>query len=245
MKNAQENRMRLNRIRERRRTATGAHGLAEGNAVFAAFGAAAVVALACASAWAANPAEPVEPIDPDSLLNDKLRAEIEDGEVVLVQREYERGKDATKGEWIALAIIDAAPKAVWQHIVNVEEHPEYMPRLDRVEIYLDEENRRGVKEILTVLWKEYVYHVLQVRDEENLRLTWTLDKSKENDIRDTRGGWTLRPYGEGKTLAAYQLSVDTGRMVPGPLERWLTKKDLPNVVEAVRKRSESGGKYKK
>lgn len=203
--------------------------------------AAAAVLVTCAALAAST----VTPVDPRELLNDERLKELQAGEVVLVEQEYKRDSEATKGQWIALGIIDAPPEAVWEHMADVESHPEFMPRVDRAEVYLEKENRRGVREVVKVLWKEYVYHVLQEYDRGALRMTWTLDKSKENDIKETRGGWTLRPYEDGKTLAAYQLYVDTGRLVPGPLERWLTKKDLPDVVDALRKRAESGGSYKK
>ena len=76
--------------------------------------------------------------------------------------------------------------------------------------------------------------VVQI-DRANGVITWKLDDSKENEIRATTGFWAVKPHKDG-CLVYYSVALDTGHAVPGWLEDYLTKKDLPSVVTAVKKR---------
>lgn len=173
-------------------------------------------------------------------------AKLEKGKIVTF---FERVKDEngkTKGRGVTLGLIGRPLDDVWKVLLDYKAHSEYLPRVIKTEIYQEEKDgETGICETLKVLWKEVEYHVLQRRDDAAHTLTWRLDTSRKNDIADTFGQWRLLAHGEGKCIAAYVLHVDTGMAVPQFVEDFLTRGDLPDVVEAVRKRAESGGQYKK
>ena len=66
-----------------------------------------------------------------------------------------------------------------------------------------------------------------------------------NDISDTSGSWVLVADGENKTIAVYTVRADMGMGLGRALRDLLMNYDLPGVVEALKKRVESGGTYKK
>ena len=47
------------------------------------------------------------------------------------------------------------------------------------------------------------------------------------------------------TLAEYTIAVDSGKFVPQFIEDYLTRKDLPQILNSLRRRVESDGKWKK
>jgi ribosome-associated toxin RatA of RatAB toxin-antitoxin module len=63
-------------------------------------------------------------------------------------------------------------------------------------------------------------------------------------FRRVEGLWSLRPVVDG-TQVTYRVQVDPGFPVPGPIADFLLRQGLPALVDAIRRRSESGGTWKK
>jgi len=99
---------------------------------------------------------------------------------------------------------------------------------------------------LKVLWLKVTYHLSLVDDDSRYRVDWTLDRSKENTVRDIVGYWDVddAPGGSGVVLS-YASFVDTGIPAPMKIVQKLASMALPQVVKNVRMRAESGGKWKK
>ncbi len=59
------------------------------------------------------------------------------------------------------------------------------------------------------------------------------------DMKEERGAWLLEPAGgDVATLLEYQLYVEPGFWVPGPLTRHWVYKELPAALSALRSRAE-------
>ncbi len=175
----------------------------------------------------------------DRLLTPENTAKLVNGKVVLTSRYYEdeRGKARTKGA--ALVIVDRAPKEVWKHLDKFENYPLFMPRMLSATPYFYEGNRIGVEFTLKVIFKTIRYNIMHTINKEQGTLVLDLDKSKENDIRQTKGEWLVKPYGEGKSLVFHSVTIDTGMAIPTGIMDYLTKKDLPNIVLALKERVEA------
>jgi ribosome-associated toxin RatA of RatAB toxin-antitoxin module len=63
-------------------------------------------------------------------------------------------------------------------------------------------------------------------------------------FRKVEGQWSLRAVVDGTQLT-YRVQVDPGFPVPGPLQNFMLKQGLPALTDAIRRRSESGGTWKK
>jgi carbon monoxide dehydrogenase subunit G len=182
--------------------------------------------------------------DPSTYLTPENLKKVEAGEMAtLFDRNKEGGKSA--GQGIVIGLINKPMDAVWKVLLDVNAHPEYMPRVVKTEVYDTGTEEIGVKETLKILYKSVSYHVLQRNDETTHKSTWRLDPGKKNDIADTYGYWALFPHGDTQTIAVYAVHVDSGLPVPQIVEDFLGRQDLPGVVRAVKNRTESDGKYKK
>ena len=175
----------------------------------------------------------------DRLLTPENTAKLVKGEVVLTSTYYkdERGKTRTKGA--AIVIVDRSTEEVWKHLGQFEQYPLFMPRMTSAAPYFHEGNRVGVEFTLKVVFKTIRYCIMHTIDKDKGILTLNLDKSKENDIRSTNGEWLVKPHGQGKSLVFHSVTIDTGMAVPVVIMDYLTKKDLPNIVFALKQRVEA------
>lgn len=178
-------------------------------------------------------------------LSDKENETLQKGEVVVQSEVYTTadGKRAAKGK--AYAVVNAPAEALWATILDYNKFPEFMPRLKKITILSKGEGTMKVRQEVSVPLSSVAYTLDLKFTPDPKRMDWTLDKAAKNDIADTFGSWEFLPYSEGKTLIRYTIAVDTGLFVPKFLEDYLVKKDLPEVLASFRRRTESGGKWKK
>ncbi len=73
------------------------------------------------------------------------------------------------------------------------------------------------------------------------RIRW---HAVEGPLRVSDGAWTFEPAPAGATVT-YQTDVDPGVPLPSPLTGMLLRRGLPDFLEAVRQRIESGGRWRK
>jgi len=178
-------------------------------------------------------------------LSAEALAKLEKDETVVLKSDAKREGDQAKGGGTVLVMVKQPAEAVWRHLTDFEVYPEYMPRVAETKTYLRDGNTVGVYFELKILWKRITYHVLHTLNAETHTITWQLDPAKKNDIVESIGQFVLTPHGENRCILSYNLTVDTGMHVPGFVEDFLLRKDLPNVPKAVKKQAESGGEYKK
>lgn len=177
--------------------------------------------------------------DIDKVLTKEQWKQLEDGEVVLQKVESD-GKQ--KGGGLAVGIINAPAEKLFAALADFEEHVSYFPRMVSLDLYTPEqEGLIGIHPTIKVpIVGQVQYHVLFKLDEKAGTLLFGLDHSKQNDIADTLGAWVVRDLGKDRSLFVYSVYVDTGRNVPKVIENFLTNRDLPNVIKAVREHLEPG-----
>lgn len=159
---------------------------------------------------------------------------LEAGEVILESQKYENEAGEIRGRGLAIAYVKANKKAVMDTLLDYPSYPQFMPRVKNTEVYLNTPTQINVKFTLKVVIT-IVYYIKHYVDRDAGTIAWELDNTQENDIKDTTGSWLVKPHKQG-CLLFYSVALDTGRSVPGWLEDYLTKKDLPNVVRAVKEK---------
>lgn len=199
----------------------------------------ALVTLMAAPAFADDTA-----LDINKYLTPANIAKMEKGEVVMLDQTYVDGEGKTRGKGLAMAMVNASPDTIWKFLGDFNNYPQFMPRVTSTKTYLSSGSKKGVYFTLKVAFKTVKYNCMHTIDKGTRTVKWELDKSKENDIAETIGAWIIKPQGE-KSILCYTVAVDTGMAVPKVIQDYLTKKDLPNVVKAMKSRVESGGTYKK
>jgi carbon monoxide dehydrogenase subunit G len=183
--------------------------------------------------------------DVDALLTPKVIARLAEGEIVLLKHGAKAKEGATKGGGVAMVLINRPKEEVWACLEDAEAFPKFMPRVLSATCYRREGDNVGLKYKVKILYMKITYHILECHERDKGVISWTIDKTKKNGIRETTGRWILKAHDLEKTLVAYTVHVDTGLWVPKAIERALTTSDLPGVVEALKKRVESGGEYVK
>lgn len=168
---------------------------------------------------------------------------LEAGETVILNHTFTDEKGNAAGSGLAMILIERPVKDVWNVLIDFSAYPQFMPRVVSTKEYFHEGNSYGIDYTIKVMVKKIRYHILRTRKADEGILTYRIDKSKKNDIADTHGFWVLRPHGENRCILVYSVVVDSGISVPKSIQNYLTRRDLPGLVGAVKKRAETiGGK---
>lgn len=185
------------------------------------------------------------PTDLREFLNPEAIAKLESGKVVQERTGFKDADGRNCAQGRGAVLIEKPPGAIWKHLIANDRYCEFIPHAASAVKYSENGNEVGWKETVKVVLGKISYHIIQTRDEAAHVLSWRLDKSKENGIHDTRGSWTLIPHGENKTILVYASRIDSGMSVPRFVENFFLNRGMPEVVNAVKKRAESDGVYKR
>lgn len=96
---------------------------------------------------------------------------------------------------------------------------------------------------MKVAFVKLVFHLRFVIDEANLKVSWSLADGYENDLQEATGFWELYPIADGGTLAKFGTRVDVGAL-PGFLQDFATRKNVPKTLERTRRWVDSGGTWR-
>jgi len=161
-------------------------------------------------------------------------AQIEGGEILLDSQKVSTPDGTTRGRALAVGYIRASKDKLMDTLLDYTSYPQYMPRMKKAEIYERTSAQVNVKFTIKLVIT-VVYHLKHYFNRPAGTMTWELDRSKPNDIRDTTGSWFFQPYRNG-CIAYYSVTLDSGHAIPGWLEDYMTKRDLPNILRALRTR---------
>lgn len=154
------------------------------------------------------------------------------------------GKAAGRG-WGAI-VIERPRHEVWAALSRWDDRPAYIPRLERIEVLASEPGRArvrqvadaGITTVVTTCWFEL--------DEPSGRIGWTLDATApDNTPAEVEGDYRMLELEAGRTLLVYRAYVDTGMRVPRAVQAFLQRRAIPDLLRAVKRRVESGGRWRK
>lgn len=137
------------------------------------------------------------------------------------------------------AEIDAPAEAIFAVLRACEVAPEYVPNV--VSCRKLEELDGGKAELFVQTIKAIFFlpsfeHVFRL---DYTPFTHIGVHRVSGPIDLLEGGWWLLPQDNGRTLLFYELAIDPGMPVPRFMVRATLRRDLPQVLEAVRERSEN------
>lgn len=146
------------------------------------------------------------------------------------------GRSVWAKVWIA-----AKPAAVFEVLTDYERFPEFMPLVQRVDVL-----ERGPRHAVLRFKMRYLnWFDIEQTDRRTLHPYDRIDYvGVAGALREVRGDWRLAPERDG-TRATYTAQVDPGVPVPGPITGALVKRGLPGLLDGVRRRAESGGRWRK
>ncbi|MCD6570946.1 MAG: hypothetical protein J7L53_09615 [Deltaproteobacteria bacterium] len=206
-----------------------------------------------------------EPTKIDITLN---KAELEAGKLQVFVKDYYIEGKGEKKRVIGAILIDAPPAKVWDVLDDWDSMGDFVPSLEHYKtIHVVEPSEEGISKETLIEGKlkiplfEVVYTLDVKFDKANLRQDWRLVTKKEAaaykerginirypsaGLKNIEGFEYIEPYDNGrKTIYYYAPVVESSIPLPGFAERAITKSTLPDYMDAIKKRVESGGMYKK
>lgn len=163
--------------------------------------------------------------------------------------ELKKGKIITEEEIVegrsggvkATFWVNAKPEVVFRELSDGGKFSEFMPDIDQSIVKNSGGDFQDVYYKLHFWFADVEYVLHRVINKNEMKITWNMLDGKFKRID---GFWEIRDGSDG-SIVTYYTDVEPGLFVPKSISKYLTKKSLPDLVDAVKKRAESNGKWKK
>lgn len=154
----------------------------------------------------------------------------------------ERARDGGGILVLVDAVVAAPPASVAQVVADVDDWPDWIPRMTAVRPLGGDDARREFETDVHLPWplsdvREHLRMTRRVaRDDggEGVRFEWV---QVEGDLRRNEGSWTLIPRGAASTEVIYKARFQLRSWVPMFLLRLAQERQAPRVIENLQKRS--------
>ena len=138
---------------------------------------------------------------------------------------------------LAFIIIQKNWKKIFNLLANVKLQTEYMPRMKKTDILNTNKNKILARIEIKILTFTIYYHLIFVLDKNKKIITFKLDKTKDNSLKDINGYWKFYSNKKNSTLVEYYIDIKVGYFVPKYIENLLTKTDLPKILLSLKTKS--------
>jgi ribosome-associated toxin RatA of RatAB toxin-antitoxin module len=168
------------------------------------------------------------------------------GEVPVRSETFATPTGKASGRGIGAIIVDRPIEEVWAVVSHYEDKAEYQPRVEKVWVLEKHPDYLKVRMQINASVTTARYTARFDLDPVAHTVHWKLDKTApDNTIVDCDGGYQLAELSPTRTLVVYRGWVDSGRSVPRFIQEYMTRRSIPNLLRAVKKRVESGGTWRK
>jgi hypothetical protein len=149
------------------------------------------------------------------------------------------------GQGQAAIIIAAGLDSCLTIFGRLDLQAEYFPRKTKSEVIKEEGGKVWVNNEFDFYMYKVHYTSLYTIDRAAGRFTFDLDPGYPHNLPASSGYFLFEKIDDRRTLFTYAATrLDTGIKVPAAVQDYLTSRDLPAQAVNVRKRIESGGKWK-
>lgn len=146
------------------------------------------------------------------------------------------GRSVWAEVWVA-----APPRAVFRTLTDYARFDEFMPLVERVDIL----ERGPTHAVLKFKMRYMRWFDIEQTDRREFHPYSRIDYvGVAGPLRAVTGDWRFTAE-RGGTRVRYRAQVDPGVPVPGVLMGALVKRGLPGLLDGVRRRTESGGTWRK
>lgn len=160
-------------------------------------------------------------------------AHLDRGEVVI------RPPPSVHEQAVGIVDIAATPEQVWSVILDFPARVASVSVLKSIEVYAPESDPEGLGATfhLRVLGSDVIYHLRYDIDRAQNYCTFTLDPERTHDIVTASGSYQVFALPDGKQRLVYRSQTDTGRYVPGFVQKMLTNESLRSQLEEMQRRA--------
>jgi hypothetical protein len=140
-------------------------------------------------------------------------------------------------------VIDAVPSVVWQAVLDTQRYHRMLPRVKFARVVNETPQQRTVfvRHEVGVVDISYFLKLKTYRDRHDV--TFVLDETRPHDIRAAWGFYSVRPYGNGRTLLSYGTMIDAGDGLIATLSRGQVRAWSLNVPHMVKRFVEGSGRW--
>ena len=171
---------------------------------------------------------------------------IKAGEIVLSDYVFNDPAGEKKVAFEVTALIKATQEQVWSTVRDYDHFAEFMPRVKSCKAEKWDGGCAIVRYDTEILWATLTYYINACATGSNRQVDFSLAQGHKSQIKATEGFWKLEPAPEGSgTILSYSAYIDTGVSLADFIAARASRQSLPEVLSNVRKRAESGGKWKK
>ncbi len=164
-------------------------------------------------------------------LGQKDLARLAKGEVIIREDQSSHGG----GRRVQAAIlIDSPVQRVWDVIIDCERAPEFMPDLKSCKFLQRTEDTAIIEqEVKVSRFLPKTTYIYRSTYQKFKRIDF---KRISGDLKDLEGSWVFESVGGGQqTIVVYSVFLDPGFFAPKWLVREILRKNLPDVLLALRK----------
>jgi len=133
-------------------------------------------------------------------------------------------------------VISAPAERVFDVISAYQTYPEFMSEVKEIKISNRQGNQVDVHYKVDLV--KSIKYSLRMTEERPVKLSWSFIEGEF--MKDNKGSWVLEPAGEGQTRATYTVELALGPLVPKTIVNAMVETSLPKMLDAVKKRVESG-----
>jgi hypothetical protein len=160
---------------------------------------------------------------------------LRDGGVLKRRTERVERAGSLQGGAQAASLLAYPPEQVWAVLTDFEAWPHFMPHLTDSQITHRDGQRRWVQQSFRILLTPLRHTTIYELDPLRGRLSWQLDLEQTHDISASNGSWQLARAADGhSTVVRYASNIDSGRNVPGFVERMLFERSIDELFASLR-----------
>lgn len=169
---------------------------------------------------------------------------IKSGEIVILDKDQSQGEDAKR--FIQAAMVFNQPiEVAWNLFRHTEHQEQYLPRLISSPLVEDHQSWNLNDFFVKFAFVDIRYRVRHNFEPDKYYFYWALDPNYKNDLKHLEGYWRLYKIDDSHTLARYGTIVIISELIPKSLMEQMTRSDLPESMQAVKKYIDSNGAYTK
>lgn len=131
-------------------------------------------------------------------------------------------------------VVEKPPEAVWAVVRDYPSHPKFLPYLRSLDVALADDGTVRLDGVAhSAIWGDwpFVSRVKLAADAERHTYRATWDEAG-GPLARNRGGWTVRPHGDGQALLVFALQVEVAK-APDWIVRTVLMDRLHQVVNAM------------
>lgn len=184
--------------------------------------------------------------DASAELTPEELSRLERGELVVRESSERRGELRLVGG-TSYQVVEATPDAVWRALLDTQYYRRMLPELASAQLVRETQNGGRTQRIVNMTHGRgpavASYSLVMQVDAAKRDIAFRMDETRPHDIRAAWGFYTVRPYGQGRTLLMFGVLTDPGDGLFKTVLRPTVQEWALRVPWMVKRFVEGSGRY--